>query len=312
VVYQFIQKESFLLQISPYYKNKHGEIFVGPLFRSLGSTMLSGAYSVYFCYSSILSYQSGKKESYIWRLLVVAVLLFTAFSLFISQVRASMIKFLLIHSIFLGGMFLIQRNKLRRIFSSLFFMFLTVLVIQNTNVFKNAFVDLDLESSISRITALFEKPNEDYRANKSIIFSNLTERLAQNPLGLAPGRTGAVANISKKDISNDPIYTKNNTWAFDNLLIALAIDFGWGMIFYLALIVLIPFRLFYFLILYYGQKNQEMFVKTLMPFSVTTVILIGNWGAIGLPYNPESFFFWFFAAYGFRLNSRPISSLNAE
>jgi hypothetical protein len=53
------------------------------------------------------------------------------------------------------------------------------------------------------------------------------------------------------------------------------------------------------MVIFYAKKNYEPYKILLVCFSITLIILGGNWGAVGLTYNPESFIFWFFTSLGF-------------
>ncbi|MDC1175647.1 hypothetical protein OAT67_09625, partial [Bacteriovoracaceae bacterium] len=120
----------------------------------------------------------------------------------------------------------------------------------------------------------------------------------QNPIGLGPGRTGGAVSLAKSVIMKDPVYGIKSTWTFDNLFISLAIDLGWGMIFYLLIITIFPLFLIYKCIYFYFNKQKADITPILLSALTTVVLLAGDWGVIGIPYNPESFSFWFWTSIG--------------
>jgi hypothetical protein len=126
-----------------------------------------------------------------------------------------------------------------------------------------------------------------------------SQKLADNPLGLGPGLTGAAGSISKDELVGNRFINIGMTWASDNLLIALLIDFGFGAIFYILILLYIPVYFIRFLVIYYRNKIYGPYKILLVCFSSIVVIIIGNWGAVGIIYNPESFVFWLFTALGF-------------
>ena len=132
----------------------------------------------------------------------------------------------------------------------------------------------------------------------------ITQKLNDNPFGIGPGLTGPVASVSEDELAGNRFIKKNMTWAFDNLIVSLVIDFGIGAIFYILLLIYIPVYFVRFLFIYYQNKLYESYKILLICFCCITVIIFGNWGAVAITYNPESFIFWFFSAMGFSTISK--------
>jgi hypothetical protein len=88
-------------------------------------------------------------------------------------------------------------------------------------------------------------------------------------------------------------------WNLDNLLVSLILELGVGAIFYILALFFIIFSLFS--ILYHCLKRNLMtpFFKISIAASTVLLIFIGNWGAVAIPYNPESFFFWFWTSFAY-------------
>jgi hypothetical protein len=111
--------------------------------------------------------------------------------------------------------------------------------------------------------------------------------------------TGAASSINAESLAHDPVINSKGLWTHDNLIVSLVIELGYGAIFYIILIGLIPVYFVQKLIKLYRNKNEEKFKIILICASTLAVIVIGNWGAVAITYNPESFIYWFFAAVGF-------------
>jgi hypothetical protein len=294
---QMTYGETFMLALNPYYaKPLRGDQFTGWLFRPFGTSYVPGAYALFYPFTLGFLYVVNRGLRFsIFRNLLVAI---GFFGIFTSQVRSVLVKYILIFALINFALLFIQRNR----FKSMVVNMLSIGLI----VFASLFVDFDssnlnLESAIMRFNSI---GNVEQVSSSRIGFSQfievMSDKLSDNVLGLGPGRTGAANNISLGFIENDPLYGKYSSWASDNLFISLAIDFGWGMIFYILIILLFPLRLVSFTIFKFKSMSHERFRLVAISSAVSLVILIGNWGAIGLPYNPESFFFWLWVSIGWR------------
>ena len=147
-----------------------------------------------------------------------------------------------------------------------------------------------------RIQALSDLDEvKSQRATPDKFYKTLVEKLSRTPFGLGPARTGAANSMFVDKIKKDLEYDMSYSWTLDNLFISLAIDFGWGMIFYSLLIIGLPLYLLWncaYLYFKHGLSSSIAYSSSVTSF----VILLSNWGAIAIPYNPVSFFFWFFSA----------------
>jgi hypothetical protein len=296
-IFQMANKEQVLLDLHPYYAHPlHGDQFTGSLFRPFGTGFNAGGFSIfYYLTVGFVFIMPGKKRINILRAIVV---LSSMAALFISQVRSAMVKFFLI---FLLSQLVIWISTHKRFKASVKYLsFIFVLLFLSAPYISTLdFVNLDLQTSLDRFSSLGDVESiKGSRISFDTFFKVLSDKLEQNPIGLGPGRTGAASTFSLGAIASDPIYGKNSSWAYDNLWISLAIDLGWGAIFYIALVTLFPFIFFF-----YALKNRNtldaLSFRIVMISSITLfVILLGNWGAVGLPYNPESFMYWLWVAVG--------------
>ena len=197
------------------------------------------------------------------------------------------------------GLFLRGEKKFKKLIQLLVFLAVGFVSLNSLN-FNIANSDAKYKRAIIRLFSIFdERTLTESRQGPSMAISYILNKLDEAPLGLGPGRTGAASNMNKAKIKNDPIFGVKKSWALDNLFVSLSIDLGVGMIFYMLIIILLPLKLLNHCARAF-LRNSPIFPALWVTSVSSTIILLGNWGAIGLPYNPESFCFWFFIALGFK------------
>ena len=168
---------------------------------------------------------------------------------------------------------------------------------------------LNLDNALSRFISLGDIENTSkQRINIPRFYEVVSEKLDENPIGIGPGRTGAATSISTAFIEIDPLYGKNSSWAHDNLFISLFIDLGWGALFYISIILLFPMSLYYYAFTKYKQNELHSFRIIIISAISSSVFIFGNWGVIGLTYNPESMMYWFWIALGWREFYKDVSA----
>ncbi len=286
-----------MLEISQYYEVPlKGDAFSGISFRPFGTSFLPGSMSVYLAYSTgfLLLFNTKKQIYNLLRIILVAL---AVIANLIMQVRSLLIKQLLILVGFNFTYFLKSERKFKLSLIIIPILISSIFAFKKLGLARNLFEGINLENTIDRIEDISSVENfTSKRASIGQVWDITIEKLSQSPLGLAPGRTGAARSIVKSNIINDPLFNEKFSWSYDNLIISLAIDLGIGMFFYLFIIILLPFLLIQKTIKAIRKKKKY----PILAISAVTcaVILIGNWGAIGIPYNPESFFFWFWIATG--------------
>jgi len=298
VIYQFGQGDTFITALHPYYATIIGDAFTGLLYRSFGTTHLPGSYAIYITlFIPLIFIDPPKKKLYI--LFQVIVIGLSLYAIFLSQVRSSFIKTALIISVISIGIFLRGENKFKKLVKLLAVIGVST-VLYNSISFNIGETDDKYKSALVRFYSIFDSRTlTESREGPSKAISYILTKLEDAPLGLGPGRTGAASGLNKEAIKNDPIFGVAESWAWDNLFISLSIDFGIGMVFYMLIILLLPLKLLNHCIRAFLNNNPIF--PTLWVTSISSIIiLLGNWGAIGLPYNPESFCFWFFIALGFK------------
>ncbi len=293
IFHQMSLQEGHLLNLSPYYKKVMGERFIGNLFRPFGTSFVPGGISVHFAYISALLIftKSTIRLASILKILAILAMIFACFTM---QVRTSLIQLLLI---VFGSYFMIAlTSKMKLVLVPLILSSLLIIpiAIESSEKLDEMFPKLNLGYSIRRLQVLQDLDKiKSQRADFKTFYRTLTTKLEKTPMGLGPGRTGAANGMFVNRINADLLFDMRYSWTLDNLFISLAIDLGFGMIFYSLLIILFPIYLFLKTITIAIRKkklNQTAFTCSL----TTLIILASNWGAIAIPYNPVSFFFWFY------------------
>lgn len=298
-LWQTFKGESFILGIAHYYAIVMGEAFIGNLYRPFSTADQPGGYAIYLATLAplILIFPISSRFNFIFISLVIPL---TMVSAIISQVRSAYIKYFAI--LFLSYLLILIAKRLSPL--SLFKKFIAV---GTTITFFSLLTfslteNLDLESSFQRFSSLFDRQAvSQARHGPDVIFASIGQRLTENPLGLGPGRTGAAAGFSRDRIVNDPVYGLEYSWAHDNLFVSLATDLGWGMFIYIYLITMIIFYLFISTLRFYKNKDTVNFQIIAPCFIANLILVLGNWGAIGLVYNPESFAFWLFTGIALKV-----------
>lgn len=301
-IYQMWQGEGFLLSLSSQYAKVMGEAFVGIFYRPFGFTELAGAPAVYFTVLVSLIFIVPMRST--WSLITINIIIpLTFIASIMCQVRSAYIKYFLILFLIFLLVQISQKFKtstfVKQTLPTLLIIFISSLLIPQTEFFQQ----MDIENSIMRLQSIFDTDIVDRRSGPGLVFDEISKRLIDRPLGLGPGRTGAAAGFSSDYIRQDPEYGLFYSWSYDNFLISIATDLGIGMFLYLAFIVSILIIISKNIIRLYRSKDYFSFRLASICLAAMTVILIGNWGAIGLTYNPESFSFWLMAGIAMRISS---------
>ena len=136
---------------------------------------------------------------------------------------------------------------------------------------------------------------------------NSKKIITEYPLGRGVEKSGAAGALTPYQLN----YDAKTIWHYDNLFLAVLIDLGIGALFYFFVILFIPLYLFYLLIKSLKEMDFTNAKILIVSLSVLVVMLIGNWGAVGLLYTPEAFFFWFFWARGLSCRKSTDSRIKA-
>ena len=299
--FHFTVKQQHLLSMSSYYyKAMKDGIFTDNLFRPFATTALPGVLAIYiFLTVGFLFFMKQNIKGTIFKWVIIVLSFLTIIT---CQVRSALVKFLLIIIFIQLGTMFYKRFSLRSILP--FFVALIILVVGSQNFLSNGVSseDENLNYAIGRASSLTEvsKVKND-RLNLTNFGKIIIDKISKYPLGVGPGMTGAASSVNQNEIVKNPFIKKEFLWTSDNLIISFALDLGIGGLFLLTLILFIPIYFVKYLLKMYAHKDEFHYHMLLICTSSAIVIIFGNWGAVGLTYNPESFIFWMYAALGFKI-----------
>lgn len=309
IFFQFSQGDSSLLDISSYYSRPmRGDVFSGDYFRPFGTSFVPGAMSVYFAFAlgfCFLPEYSG----FIRRALKIILYILAIAACFIMQVRVGLILTVIVIGLSTFMMMFYSRYRIVHFFFLLCLFYTLPFLIKNLDMVQEWFPDSNLKPAIIRIQNITTLEGlAAQRASFSTFAETFWDRLSKAPLGVGPGRTGAANSQFVTIIKNDPRFDMDFSWTLDNLYISLVIDLGIGMIFYTILILGLPLYVFGRYIRQW-QVGRNPSNGAIIALICVAANLLTTWGAISIPYNPSSFFFWFWLAYAMnQLDENPISS----
>ncbi|HXH73683.1 MAG TPA: hypothetical protein VNJ08_01865 [Bacteriovoracaceae bacterium] len=305
-LYQLQGIERHMLMISPHYEKALRGIFVLDKFRPFGTTYLPGVVSVYLFLSTGFIFLRPKySKKYV--VLIASVIALVFLTLLVCQVRSAMIKFALIlaSTIFTLLVNTEKRSgKLLRILAIILVLTPISLIYFSDRLQQAENTYINLDAGMQRWEGVESVSDlRKHRIDPFTAFEVAIKQLDKHPIGVGPGSTGAVGTIILDKLLTDPVYTQDQFWAYDNFYLSMLIEFGYGAIFYLLFIFCFPVILFRRYLSLYRSRNFVEARFVMLSLFHTIIILMGNWGAIGLPYNPESFFFWLWVAIGLNTHS---------
>ncbi len=298
-IYQMSWKMELMRQMSDYYMRIIAKAdFAGETFRPFGTTHLPGAISIYFIFllgMMLLRRYKSRLEKIVFACSIVV----STFIFILAQVRAQMVKFVVILIVVQGLTFMLGRRRktlLRDSILATFFMILSMGFVFNYDFDK---LGISLNSSISRVESLLDrKVVTTSRINLSTFSSAFWRQITEVPLGLGLGSTYVAASVSGEDILLRGDH--DMAWTYDNLAIAIMMELGVGGLIYLFILLSMPFLLIFGIKRAYQAKDNERLRYITTCAVMITVLLIGNWGAVGIIANPESMMFWFFSGVGLK------------
>ncbi len=297
-IVQMSMRETALLALHPYYATPlRGEQFSGIFFRPFATSFNPGSYSVF--YFLVVGIMFLFPLPWKFRVLQVITVVLSLIALFLSQVRSALLKYILELGLLFLSFWSIGKQKIRTAFIGVIGGVSVVLLLWKIGGHFN-FYTPELINSFERALSLTNiQQISKSRINFSTFWQVSAKHLSEHPLGLGPGRTGAANTFNMDKILQDPEFGKSASWANDNLWISLFIDLGFGAWFYILLVWIIPLKIIAYRFLHQARLSVVQKRILLISGISMVIILLGNWGAIGLPYNPESFMFWFWASLGF-------------
>lgn len=293
---QFNENSPMMVGISSYY-NEIGKLqsFTKLTFRPYGTSFIPGGISTYLYLTlGILFLRSSS------RVLLVLGTAFSVITLILCQVRTAMIQYGLLYFSFTFFNFRFrEKSKLQGVSIIMMLILLGGILaglfyIVQTNS-NQRLVDL----TFSRATTIFDDQTfAKSRLGIVDVTRVVIDKIKDNPFGLGPGRTHAITEQMGLEIDNDPVYNLDYSWNYDNLWVSIVIEFGLLGIFYALSILAMPMYLFSMTISTF-RRNKIRELRILFISTLTiTIIVLANWGGVGIPYNPVSFMFWFWCALG--------------
>ncbi len=309
-LYQLSAGDGLVRSISPsYLAAMKTDVFVGVDFRPFGTMFAPGVVGVYLFLSAGLLFL---RDRFSKRAVVLISLLLVLLGVTIlgSQVRSALVKYLLLLAAAAGILFFTSPPpRLRRPFLALLTLFAAGALALAVGRPPSGDAAVSIERGLERWKMIdsFEA-FKARRAGPGMALVIARGRLAEFPLGLGPGVTGAASSVSREALDRDPLYDRETFWGYDNLFLSLVVEFGYGAVFYALLVLGVPLVLLRRAVRLLRAGDRYRCRVTAIAFTQLSIILLGNWGAIGLPYNPESFFFWLWAAVGLNVSTTDVSA----
>lgn len=301
-IYQMKFGESFMYNISGHYQGLFAKFkeFSGGKFRPWGTTHTPGGQSLYlFLTLGFVFICLGHLKSSLKYIVFVAVLALTGFALFINNVRSAFIKHILI---FIGCSLVYFFSSRKKVMSARNFVFTFVIALIVAIPFIQRFdqlvQDLNLENTLSRLKEINEEGVAAQRGGPELIYRRIIHD-TEWPFGFGPGMTtGYLPEFQKRrqEIVGIPEYL---FWSGDNLILFLFLELGIGALFYIMVVILNVLYLGQMTLKLYMRQQRDEFQLVGICFISVLVITVGQWGVVGIPFNPESFFYWLWVAVGY-------------
>lgn len=299
-IFQMYMGEDFMIGISANFSRLHKfEKFQGYFFRPFGTAHIPGGMSTFFYLTIGLAFLYPPKHN--WDKVFFLIFLLTSWTaLILLQVRSALLKHIAIVMASYIITFIAAKYKLRRmvvIVSGVVVMiFLISFASKRIPALEKA---LNLSYTVKR----FENLSQDGIAAQRSDFLTVTRTMIAKswfyPIGFGPGMFTDYLPAFKEKRKQYPELHKGFFWSLDNLYVFIISELGIGGLFYLSMIIAIPILLLSMAIKMFRQKEMQHFKILALTFITITIITIGNWGVVGIPFNPESFFYWFWIALAF-------------
>ncbi len=304
-IVQNINGDTFMDGISMNYKILFPayENFRGLTFRPWGTTFVPGGMGVYYFLScglillirpKILSKKLPLQA--LSRLTLLLGGLIILFSSFIGQVRSATMKMVAVFLIFNFLKFLGSKYKAKYT-ASVFVLFFIGFALSTTSLSSILPFDIDIDMALSRWEGLANSDITSHRAGMNEIIHNLEKR-AELPFGYGVGMTQSFLPAfgeRRAQYVDIPLWY---FWSMDNLVAFLILELGIGALFYIFLILSVNTSLLGMTISLLRKGEYKRFKIVGLSFTMVFIITIFAWGSVSIPFNPVSFFFWFWAALG--------------
>tara|TARA_Y100000780_G_C13696051_1_gene422881 strand:+ start:92935 stop:94461 length:1527 start_codon:yes stop_codon:yes gene_type:complete len=304
-IVQDMYNEEFMYGISQNYKSLFPSYsrFTGPTFRPWGTTFVPGGMGLFYFLSCglLLLFNPKRISSYFPKQIFAKAILFIGisvilFSSFIGQVRSATLKLVGVFVFYQLFKFYGSKFKAKWLTSALFIL-LGVGIFSNSTLQSSLPDELNIERALSRWEGMTESNLTDHRAGLNEILHNLEKRV-ELPFGYGLGMT---QNFLPAFAARRAQYIDRPSWYFwsmDNLYAFLILELGVGALFYIGLIFSLNATLFSMMISLIKKQAYKEFKIVSLSFTMVLIITLFAWGSVSIPFNPVSFFFWFWSALG--------------
>lgn len=307
VIFQNFQGESLIYKISPAYANltEKFKVFTGRNFRPWGTSFNPGGMSIFF-YSAlgfVFIYRPqvfGAKNTIkltLSNLLRVGAIGAMLFASFVGQVRSATLKSVLILGIMFFLKFLGSRLKAKRSMTLVLILLGGFLVFPFLNI-KLDNDSLGLSGTLNRWDGIDVNSLSSHRVGLDGALDRFEDRV-ELPFGYGLGMTQNFLpgyGERRKEHLDVPFFF---FFHLDNLFFFLFLELGLGAFIYIYIMIALNISLLSRLITLLRWSEITAFAVAACSFSSVFVVTLFSWGAVSLPFNPESFYFWFWSALGF-------------
>lgn len=296
-------KNDLMLQVSPYYLSLFDKFkeFTGARFRPWGTAHSPGGMSIFnylliplFFFFDPNQLSSVPLKKLLMRLVSYSFLLVSFASCFLSQVRSAFLKMIAIFVLIYLIRFVTSKFKVKQII-------LGILLIGGIAAYSpNLLQQEAFLGAIGRYDQLAEEGVGSQRSGPMEVFNHLLEKV-DYPLGYGLGMTTGYSSAfqAKREEKIVTGARQADFWSLDNLYAFLFLELGLGAFFYIGFLFSVFSRLLMSLINVIKEKDVK--AKEIgIAFSMLLILLLGDWGAVSIPFNPVSFSMWLWVAIGLR------------
>lgn len=307
-VIQILEGESFMYKLTNNYKTlfSHFDDFFGAFFRPWGTSHQPGGMSTYFFLSLPLIFHSvNTKRKNLKGIIFSLTLVSSVVTLFLCNVRSAMIKFAALLFTNSFAILLYTKNKLN-IFRGLILM--SVIMVPAFFYMANKQVDLmskfDFSYNLKRLQELTSIEDvKDQRSGFNEILDGIVNQI-DLPLGEGLGISSGMLKGIKSYRSNRVHKGMYYYWSRDNFYYFIFLELGIGALLFILIMLVNSLYLIKMFLFAHRHKNHKLAKHLASVASLSILLIVFNWGAVGFTFNPESFFFWFYVGVAYNSYQR--------
>lgn len=309
VLVQAQHDENFIYAISMNYSNLFASYskFTGNVFRPWGTSFGPGGMGpLYFLtlpflllFKPKIIFPKNPPARATLTLLKWMTFAIIGFASFVGQVRSATLKYFLVFGFFMASKFIGSKLKFKKVVFALMFVFFGLLTMPFTSKIMDS-NNIDITSAVARYEGLAES---GFLANRATFdhFMNYFEERVEFPFGYGVGMTAGFLPDFEERRKKHLNIPRHWFWSHDNLFLFLFLELGLGAFIYLFILFSVNLSLVSRWITLLRWRELTAFAIVGACAISVFVITVFNWGAVGIPFNPESFFYWFWAGMGFNI-----------